>query len=179
MFLLAALAKPLILTLLTDKWADSVIYLQVFCFAYMFDHICSLNLNILYVKGYSNLVLRLEVIKKCISISMIIAAIPLGVLAICIARALYAQIALIVNTYYTGKLFNMGYFAQLRDFFKYLICSLLAVIPAYLLTLTAMPYWSILVTGGVIASFLYYLLLRKDVYFRELISLAMNRVLKK
>ena len=72
----------------------------------MFDHIYPLNLNILYVKGYSNVVLRLEIIKK--AISMIIAAVPFGVLAICIARALYTQIAVVINTYYTGKLFDLG-----------------------------------------------------------------------
>ena len=73
MFLLAALAKPLILTLLTAKWLPSVLFLQVFCFALMFDHLCQLNLNILYVKGRSDLVLRLEIIKKTISISMLVA----------------------------------------------------------------------------------------------------------
>ena len=118
MFLLAALAKPFILTLLTDKWANSIIYLQVFCFAWMFDHLCVLNLNILYVKGRSDLVLRLEVIKKTISISMIIAAIPFGVLAICISRAIYTQIAVIINTYYTGKLYGWGCFDQVCDFSK-------------------------------------------------------------
>ncbi len=112
MLLLAALAKPLIVTLLTDKWLDTVIYLQIFCFGYMFDHICSLNLNILYVKGYSNLVLKLEFIKKAISISMILAAIPLGPLAICIAGTLYTQVAVIINTYYTGRLFGLGYIGK-------------------------------------------------------------------
>lgn len=176
MFLLAALAKPFILTLLTDKWANSIIYLQVFCFAWMFDHLCVLNLNILYVKGRSDLVLRLEVIKKTISISMIIAAIPFGVLAICISRAIYTQIAVIINTYYTGKLYGLGYFDQVRDFSKYLVSSILAVLPAYLLTFTNLHNIAILAIGGISACAIYWVLLRKDSNFKEVLSLVKERI---
>lgn len=172
MFLLAALAKPLIVTLLTDKWLNAVVYLQVFCFAYMFDHLCSLNLNILYVKGYSNLVLRLEIIKKTISLSMIIAAISKGPLAICITNALYTQIAVIINTYYTGKLFGLGYLKQVKDFMKYLIFSLISVLPAYVITYTDAHSIIQLLIGGVLSFAIYYLFVRKDKLFGELISMV-------
>lgn len=178
MFLLAALAKPLIVTLLTDKWLDAGIYLQIFCFAYMFDHICALNLNILYVKGYSNLVLKLEVIKKTISISMILAAVPFGVMAICIARALYTQIAVVINTYYTGKLFGLGYVKQVKDFSKYLICSIIAVIPAFLITLINVHNVVQLIAGCAFACLIYYLLLHNDAYLKELMSLIKRNIRK-
>ena len=175
MFLMAALSKPLILTLLTDKWTDSIIYLQIFCFAYMFDHICQLNLNILYVKGRSDLVLKLEVIKKTISISMIVTAIPFGVLAICISHALYTQIAVIINTYYTGKLFGLGYFAQVKDFVQYFIYSLLAVLPAFLLSFTSLPLIAVLVVGGCSACIIYWILLHRNSDFTELLDLVLKR----
>ena len=175
MCLLAALAKPLIITLLTDKWLDSVIYLQIFCFALMFDHLCQLNLNILYVKGRSDLVLRLEVIKKSISISMIIAAIPFGVLAICISRAIYTQIAVFINTYYTGKLFGLGYLTQVKDFSAYLFGALLSATPAYLLTFTNSPHIVTLLLGGVSAIGIYYFLFKKDAHFNEVLSLIKKR----
>ena len=171
MFLLAALAKPFIITLLTDKWAESIIFLQVFCLALMFDHLNQLNLNILYVKGRSDLVLRLEVIKKTISISMIIAALPFGVLAICLSRALYNQIAVVINTYYTGKLFGLGYIAQVKDFIKYLLFSFLAVLPAFLLTNTRLPSIIVLIIGGGVACLIYWLLLMKDENFKEVLRL--------
>ena len=171
MLLLAALAEPLISVVLTDKWQDAVVFLQVFCFGYMFDHLCSLNLNILYVKGYSNLVLRLEIIKKTISISMIVAAIPMGPLAICIASAIYTQIAVIINTYYTGKLFGLGYFKQVKDFVKYLICSLISVIPAYIMTYVGVDAVWQLVIGTVSACIIYYTLIRKDKYCVELLDI--------
>ena len=179
MLLLAALAKPLILTVLTDKWQNAAIYLQVFCFAYMFDHLCSLNLNILYVKGFSNLVLRLEIIKKSISISMIIAAVPLGPLAICIASAIYTQIAVIINTYYTGKLFGLGYLKQIKDFIKYLICSILAVLPTYLMTYVNIQNILQIIIGASLSCIIYCVLLRKDNSLIELYSIVKNNLLSK
>ncbi len=171
LFLLAAIAKPVILTLLTEKWSESIIYLQVFCFAWMFDHLCQLNLNILYVKGRSDLVLRLEVIKKTISISMIVAAIPFGVLAICISRALYTQIAVLINTYYTGKLYGLGYREQARDFIKYLLYSAIAVSPAFFLTFTETPSIVLILLGITISILTYYILIKKDPIFMELMNL--------
>ena len=175
MCLLAALAKPFILTLLTEKWANSIIYLQVFCFAWMFDHLCALNLNILYVKGRTDLVLRLEIIKKIMSITMIIASIPFGVLAICISRAIYTQIAVIINTYYTGKLYGLGYLDQVRDFIKYLLYSLVAVSPAFLLAYTSLNSIAVLIIGSLLACAIYLLLLRKDPNLKECFGLLRKR----
>lgn len=176
MCLLAALAKPLIVTLLTDKWLDSVIYLQIFCFSLMFDHICQLNLNILYVKGRSDLVLRLEVVKKTISISMIIAAIPFGVLTICIVRAIYTQIAIVINTYYTGKLFGLGYIEQVKDFFIYIIYSFCAVVPAFLLTFVEMNSIIVLVIGSCVSILFYYFMLRKNPIFGDFFALVKSSI---
>lgn len=175
MSLLAALAEPLVITLLTDKWTNSVIFLQVFCFALMFDHLCQLNLNILYVKGRSDLVLKLEMVKKTISIAMIITSIPFGVLAICISRAIYTQIAIVINTYYTGKLYGLGYFAQVGDFIKYLFFSLVSVLPAYLFSFTEYHSIIVLVVGTLIACVIYWLLVRQDAYFVEIVSVCISK----
>ena len=52
---LAAVAKPMVLTLIGEKWLPSVIYLQMLCFVGMQYPLHSLNLNILQVKGRSDL----------------------------------------------------------------------------------------------------------------------------
>lgn len=176
MFLLAALAKPLILTLLTDKWFDAVIYLQIFCFGYMFDHINSMNINILYVKGYSNLVLKLEIIKKTISISMILAAIPLGPLAICIASVLYTHIAVVINTYYTGELFKLGYVKQVKDFIKYFLMSGASALPAFILSFTSLSGIMQIVLGFLLGTSIYIIVLRKDRYLIDLFNIVKREI---
>lgn len=172
--LLAALAKPIILLLLTDKWADSIIYLQLFCFAVMFNHINSINLSLLKINGRSDLFLRLEIIKKVVAVLILFAAIPFGVLAICISNIIYDQVAIVINTYYSGKLFNMGYFSQMKDYIGYFFLSLLACLPTYIYSMAdSYPLLQIIV-GCVLSSVIYFSLLYKDPNFREIVLLIKN-----
>lgn len=160
--LLVVIAKPLILVLLTEKWSSAVIYLQIFMFAVMFDPICKLNLNLLQVKGRSDLFLRLEIIKKTIAIVILFAAIPFGVLAICISKVIYSQIAVICNTYYTGKYFNLGYRQQLMDFLPYVGNSIIAILPALTLAIWCPWNWLTLLVGIPVSTILYITILIKS-----------------
>lgn len=177
--LMAALGHPLILFLLTDKWKESIIYLQIFSFAIMFDHINAINLNLLQVKGRSDLFLRLEVIKKTISTVILFSAIPFGMIGICISKIIYTQIAVVINTYYTGKLFKLGYFAQIKDFGKYLLFAVFACLPAYTLTLFSFHPAIVLVVGSVLSIGVYAVILRlnRDDCFSELCVLIKGKML--
>ena len=121
---LCGIAKPMIGAILTDKWLGCVPLLQILTFAYLCDGITIVNLNLLYVKGKSNIVLRLEIIKKTIAVTLLLIAIRFGVTAICYSQLLYAFIALILNTSNTKKLLNYGFLNQIRDLLPYFLCSL-------------------------------------------------------
>lgn len=177
--LLCALAKPVILLCLTDKWSPAIIYLHIFAFSSMFDHLSTINLNLLKVKGRSDLFLKLEIIKKTISIAILICAIPYGVLAICLSKLLYNQIAVFINTYYTGKLFNLGYVQQVKDFSPYLIRSIIACTPAFLLTFWELPHLATIFLGGVLSFSLYVFMLRNNDDMKELIHLFKAKLKKK
>lgn len=176
--LLASVAKPLILVLLTEKWLDATLFLQIFCFAFMTEHISKLNLNLLQVKGRSDLYLRLEVIKKIIAFIILLSSIPLGVVVICLSKVLNGQVALFINTYYTGKLFGLGYFKQFTDFIKYMVMSLLSCIPAFALTFTDIYPALQLAIGTITASLLYYCLLRNDTIKIELRDMILSKIKK-
>lgn len=170
--LMAAVAKPLVLFVLTAKWESCIIYLQVFCFAIMFDHICKINLNLLEVKGRSDLFFRLEVIKKIISVAILFASIPFGVIGICVSKVIYTQIAVFINTYYTGKLFHLGYRTQLKDFSGFLVKSIFACVPAYLFTFLNLPSILLLLVGCLSAMVLYWFMLRKNSYMVEMLGIV-------
>lgn len=178
--LLCALAKPVVYTLLTVKWEECIIYLQIYCFSIMFDHICRINLNLLQVKGRSDLFFRLEVIKKSISLIILLASIPFGVIGICISKVIYSQIAVFINTYYTGKLFNLGYRKQVKDFSSYFVLSIVCVIPSYLLTMSGLPNIIVLVIGVLISITLYSTLLfkKKDANFLEIANTITAKIRK-
>lgn len=128
LLLLCGVAKPLILLLLTDKWAPSIILLQVLTLGFMWDGVIVSNINLIKVKGRSDLVLKLEVVKKCFAFAICGASLFFkSVLAICIAKAIYGFIALYLNTYYTKKLLGYGFASQFKEYSPYLLASLLVL----------------------------------------------------
>ena len=177
--LMAAVGKPLVLFLLTDKWAECIIYMQIFSFSIMFDHLNIINHTLLLAKGRSDLFLKLELIKKPIFITILLASIPFGVLGICVSKVITSQVAIVINTYYTGKIFKFGYWEQLKDFSPYLLMAILACVPAYLLS-----FWDIapivpLLLGCISAPLLYWLMLRRNACMIEILSLAKHAIRRK
>ncbi len=120
---LAALAEPLIRVILTEKWIETVWMLQLLTFAGMWYPIHALNLNILNVKGRSDLFLRLEIIKKAIITIVLIISVPLGIEAMIIGQIATSYIALIINTYYTKRIISYGFLQQMSDLLKVLFLS--------------------------------------------------------
>ena len=76
---LAAVARPLIIILIGEKWLTAVSFLQIICFSGMLYPLHAINLNILQVKGRSDLCLKLEIIKKIIAIGPIVVGIFYGI----------------------------------------------------------------------------------------------------
>ncbi len=129
MMMMVAVAKPLILTLIGLKWMQSVIYLQLFCFVLILYPLHSLNLNLLNVKGRSDLFLKLEVIKKILIIPVILVAIIWGIIPMLILRIFTSFFAFFLNSKYTGALIHYGIWEQIKDITpSFLIASFIAII---------------------------------------------------
>lgn len=121
---LSALAEPLIISILTEKWRAAIILLQIICFAMMWYPIHAINLNLLQVKGRSDLFLKLEIIKKIIGVTILCITVSISLVAMCIGSIFSSIFYLVVNTYYTGKLINVGFWLQMRDLLPTLLLSL-------------------------------------------------------
>lgn len=121
---MAFLAHPLVISLVTDKWAQCVPYLQIICFSSMWYPVHAINLNLLQVKGRSDLFLRLEIIKKILITVVVFACVPFGIMGICYGAVFTSLACLAINTYYTGKLINVGFVRQMLDMTPTLLASL-------------------------------------------------------
>ena len=172
MVLLAAVAVPLVKMLLTEKWLGAVPYLQIFCLALIFDHVCRFNNNMMMVKGRSDLFLRLEIIKKVIVFPLLLLAIPRGVLAICFVPVVHELVDLFLGTYCVKHFLGIRDIHPLNDYGKYLLYALASCLPTFLLCHFGLPSWMALCAGATCASATYYLLLRRDVNMKELINLV-------
>ena len=117
---LAAVAEPLVLALLKEQWLFAATLISIICFSMMWYPIHSINLNLLQVKGRSDLFLKLEIYKKIVGIIILCITLPMGLIAMCVGSFFSSMIALVINTYYTGKLINVGFLRQMHDLFPIL-----------------------------------------------------------
>lgn len=124
MCLLAGIAYPLVDLLLGVKWRFAATLIIPLSFTMMWYPIHGINLNLLQVKGRSDLFLRLEIIKKIIGVSVLVMSIPLGLLFMCYAGIVTSIICLVINTYYTGKIIQVGFLLQMKDLMGTLLLSL-------------------------------------------------------
>ena len=111
---LATLGNSFISILIGDKWLPCVGIMQILCVGYFFNPLTHLNLNLLYVKGRSDIVLKLEILKKPIAFAILLLTIPLGLKWMVIGQACYEFIAYIFNCHYTGKILNYGFIEQIK-----------------------------------------------------------------
>lgn len=177
MMLLAALGEPLIKILLTDKWLPAVPLMQVLCFSSMFYPIHAINLNLLQVKGRSDLFLRLEIIKKVLITIVLFASAPYGVLVMCYGTIVTSVLALILNTHYTGKLIQIGFFAQTKDMLPIILLSFTTAFVAYLPTIFLQNSFAQLILGGILGA-LFFITFSWIFKFSELIEVK-NFLFKK
>lgn len=122
---LSAVSYPLINVLYTQTWIGAAVLLQILAFSAMFRPIHAINLNLLQVVGRSDLFFRLEVIKKIIAVVLLCITLPMGLKAMCMGEVLLSIISLVINTYYTGQILNLGFFSQIKDILPSLILSLI------------------------------------------------------
>lgn len=118
------LGEPLFRFLFTEKWLPAVPMFQVLCIAGIMFPLNAYNLNILNVKGRSDLFLRLEVIKKVLVTLSLLASVPYGVMAMLYAQAVVSVLAFGINSFYSGRFIQYSMWAQVRDLLPILLNAL-------------------------------------------------------
>ena len=173
---LLAMGEPAVRLMYGENWLGCVIFVQIAALGVAVDHISSINLNLLMVKGRSDLFLRLEIIKKSISLAMLFYAATISVEAICWASVIYIHLAIVINTYYTGKLIGLTWWQQQKDYMPYVIRAAVSCIPAWFISQTEWPAPAQLIAGGLSAFVLYFgaLHLRREAAYTELYNTARN-----
>lgn len=122
---LAAIAKPLVVILLTEKWLPAVVLLQTLCFYYMWHVVQAINLNILQVKGRSDVFLKLEVAKKIIGAIILIASIPFGVKLMCFGLVLSSVIGTSLDIIYSGRFLKITLWDEVKIMMPSFLSSLM------------------------------------------------------
>lgn len=124
LIVLASMAKLIILCLIGTKWISSVVFFQLLCLAGILYPMHALNLNLLQVVGRSDLILRIEIIKKLIGVPIIILALPYGIKILIVALIINSFVSFVINSYYSNRLINYGTVKQLIDILPTILFSI-------------------------------------------------------
>ena len=130
---ISILAEPLFRFLYTEKWLPAVPYFQILCAAGILYPIHSYNLQILNVKGRSDLFLKLEIFKKILLVVVIFFSFQLGIYGLLYGSVLFSLIVFGINTHYTGKYINYNAFQQIKDLLPTILLALISGIIVYFL----------------------------------------------
>ncbi len=132
---MAAVAQPLFLLVLGKEWNEAVVFFQILCLASIFYPIHAFNIIVLKVYGRTDLYLKLEVIKKIIIIASILSSLQFGIYGLLWSNVVTSVVALIINTYYSGKMINYTLKNQLIDIIPIVFSSTLMALGIFYLVI--------------------------------------------
>lgn len=140
---LAFTAESVVKLVLTQKWLECVPYLRIFCVTFMFYPVHTANLNAIKAMGRSDLFLKLEIIKKCVGLALLISTMWFGPMAMAYSLLVSSVASQIINSWPNRKLLEYGYLEQLRDIMP---CILLAVGMGAVVWCVSLTGFSVMVT---------------------------------
>lgn len=123
--LMAVLAEPLFRFLFTEKWLPAVPYFQILCMNGILYPIHSYNLQILTVKGRSDLFLKLEVIKKLLVVAVLVISFRYGINGLLYGGVITSILCFFINTHYSGKFIQYTAWEQTKDLLPIIVLSAL------------------------------------------------------
>jgi len=126
-----AVAEPMTMALLTEKWMPIVPYLRILCLGFMWVPMMWYNNGYLKVSGYSGMVLKLEIIKKIIGVAVLIVTANISVLAMSIGASVMILISIPLDSIYSKRLLDYSLLKQMKDLLHIFLTALIMGIGAY------------------------------------------------
>lgn len=147
MLWLTVMSNQITSFLLGSEWEATGKYISILSLGFMLLPVQSINMNVLQVKGRSDLFLRLEILKKIILTSMLMITVPHGVIIICIGITLQSYISLLLNIKFCALVSSIKPKEQLKTIFCFLaIASISAGFSKYVSDYFETVYINIIVS---------------------------------
>lgn len=115
MLILVGVSRELILITVGVQWTQAIVYLEIISLSGVFYSLISLNMNMLNVKGRSDLYLKLHIVHKILMIPVILVGIWLGMLYLLWGMVFSTILTYGINASVCGKLINYNLSEQVLD----------------------------------------------------------------
>lgn len=149
MGLLAVIAKPLVLLVLTEKWLPAAELISILSFAYMWYPVMVSNNQMLNVKGRSDLFLKAEIIKKFVAVAILCATLPFGIVWLCLGVLFYNIFDVLLIIGFVKKVISTGYRRQFKAVFPLLSVTIIAGLLSFAVTQVVHNIWINIAVGSI------------------------------
>lgn len=126
--LLFLLIQPLFEILLGEEWAEAGVFFMFMIVSSIFYPLHLTSLNILKVKGRSDIFLYLEIFKKIKTLVIIFFFIQWGVYGLLLGQIISNVLSYIPNVYFSGRLIGYSLVEQLSDVVPSLIVAVVSAL---------------------------------------------------
>ncbi|MEQ2912298.1 lipopolysaccharide biosynthesis protein [Butyricimonas faecihominis] len=177
---LAAIAEPMIVSLIGEQWLPAVPMLQIVCFSMMLYPLHAINLNMLQVQGRSDLFLKLEIIKKIVAVGPLLLGIFVGIYWMLIGSVMTGFFAYYLNARYSGPFLKYSITEQIKDILPSFGVALTMALVVYVISyinISAMWLLLIQITVGALITFVLCELFKLEEYV-EIKSIALSMLSK-
>lgn len=128
----AAISRPFVLTVLTDKWEPCIPFLMVFCVLRMPSFISSIDKQVYYAVGKSEINLFYELAFLVCNISALLICLRLGVIWIAVGIAVVEWLGCLSLFFVSSKIYGYILLERLKDTWKPLVSSILMFSACYI-----------------------------------------------
>lgn len=164
---LAAIADPFIRLCLTDKWEEAIPFMQLLCFALVWNPITSIDYTIQKIQGRSDYFLKMTIISRIVGILVLCITTPLGLYAMCFGQILSILIILPVYAHYTNKAIGYGLKEKISDCGKSFLLSIFMGVSIYMF-IQIMPNNLLKLAFGIPVGIIFYIITAKLLKIEEL-----------
>lgn len=177
-----AVSDEFIVVVLTEKWLESAQYVKIFCIVYMLELIQIGNINAIKALGRSDLILKMEIIKKVTYAIIIVLFVVFSnsPLLLACSAILCNIVATIVNTFPNKKLINYGYLDLFKDLIPNLINATVMCVVVMLVEKLNLNVYLMLIVKVFVGIFVYafMVIITKNKNFKYLLA-TVKQMLKK
>lgn len=138
---LIATAQDIFALLLPPKWWPSIPFFKVLCIAGMMSPLAIFFNNTMKIRSDGGIILRLEIVKKCIITAILACTIPLGAIAIAWGQVAIAAVDMTLNLVASRRYSNYMCSDFMRDVLPPLAISAVMYLAVYLIGRISMPVW--------------------------------------
>lgn len=143
--MVAIMAKPLVLIVLSEKWMPCAFYLSLFCLLRIPGVITSCDKQTYYALGKSQIGLYFEVLLLITNLISLFALIPLGIKAVAIGFTIIEYLSNVCLFFVSNRVFGYSLLERSRDLAKPFINAALMALFAISLTFVFENIWLLII----------------------------------